>query len=196
MPILDNFYLYIDITLLVILELSGLLDYWIWGRCVVRNVSMLLKFKAAYNSTRPRFYIIISTNNSVYSSLCLYYESAETVLKFDNAVYLNFFGKISKQLFVPFSPDSIPSGLWPPHSGSLYITHNDLPKPVWLLWTNDQLVADTSTWQHTTNTTDKQTFPRWDSNSQSQQASRPQTYALHRAATRTGLRKQNRLECR
>jgi len=34
-------------------------------------------------------------------------------------------------------------------------THNDAPKSVRLLWTSDQLVAETSTWQHTTLTTDK-----------------------------------------
>ena len=41
------------------------------------------------------------------------------------------------------------------------------------LWTSDQLVAETSTWQHTTLTTDKYPCPRWDSNPQSQQASGP-----------------------
>jgi hypothetical protein len=30
------------------------------------------------------------------------------------------------------------------------ITHNDAPKSVGLLWTSDQLVAETSTLQHTT----------------------------------------------
>jgi hypothetical protein len=30
----------------------------------------------------------------------------------------------------------------------------DTPQSVGLLWTSDQLVAETSTWQHTTNTTD------------------------------------------
>ena len=53
----------------------------------------------------------------------------------------------------------------------LDITHNDAPQSVGLLWTSDQLVAETSTWQHTTLTTDKYPCPRWDSNPQSQQAS-------------------------
>ena len=39
------------------------------------------------------------------------------------------------------------------------------------LWTSDQPVAETSTWQHTTLTTDKHPCPRCDSNPQSQQAS-------------------------
>jgi hypothetical protein len=48
-----------------------------------------------------------------------------------------------------------PSGPGPPHSRGFYFTHNDAPQSVGLLWTSDQLVAETSTWQHTTLTTDK-----------------------------------------
>ena len=50
-------------------------------------------------------------------------------------------------------------------------THSDAPQSVRLLWTNDQFVAETSTWQHTTLTTDKHPCPGWDSNPRSQQAS-------------------------
>ena len=39
-----------------------------------------------------------------------------------------------------------------------------------LLWTRDRLVAETSTWQHTTLTWDRHPRLRWDSNPQSQQA--------------------------
>jgi len=35
-------------------------------------------------------------------------------------------------------------GAWPPHSRGLSITHNDAPQLVGLLWTSDQLVAETS----------------------------------------------------
>jgi hypothetical protein len=58
------------------------------------------------------------------------------------------------------------------------ITHNDAPQSVGLLWASDQLVAETSTWQHTTHTTDKHPFPWWNSNPRSQQASgrRPTPY--------------------
>jgi hypothetical protein len=42
---------------------------------------------------------------------------------------------------------------------------------VGLLWTSDQLVAETSTSQHTTLTTDRYPCPRWDSSPQSQQTS-------------------------
>jgi hypothetical protein len=45
------------------------------------------------------------------------------------------------------------SGLWPPHSRGFYITL-DTPQSVGLLWTSNQLVAETPTCQHTTLTTD------------------------------------------
>jgi len=60
---------------------------------------------------------------------------------------------------------------WPPHFWGFLITHNDAPQSVGLLWTSDQLVADTSTWQHITLTTDKHPCSRRDSNPRSQQAS-------------------------
>ena len=40
-------------------------------------------------------------------------------------------------------------------------------------WTSDQIIAETSTWQHTTLTRNKHPCLRRDSNSQSQQASQP-----------------------
>ena len=51
-------------------------------------------------------------------------------------------------------------------------SHNDAPQLVGLLWTSDQPVAETSTWQHTTLKTDRHPCHRWDSNPQSQQASK------------------------
>ena len=63
------------------------------------------------------------------------------------------------------------SGPGPPHLQSFYIIHNDAPQSVGLLWTSDQLVAQTSTWQHTTLITDRHPCQRWDSNPQSQQTS-------------------------
>jgi len=51
------------------------------------------------------------------------------------------------------------------------ITHNVAPQSVGLLWTSDQSVAETPTWQHTTFTTDKHPCLRWDSYLRSQQKS-------------------------
>ena len=48
-----------------------------------------------------------------------------------------------------------PSGPGPPRLRGFQITHNDAPQSTGLLWTSDQLVAETSTWQHTTLKTDK-----------------------------------------
>ena len=50
-------------------------------------------------------------------------------------------------------------GPGPPHSWGFLITHNDASHSVGLLWTSDQPVAETSTWQHTTLTTDKHPCP-------------------------------------
>ena len=72
-------------------------------------------------------------------------------------------------IVVVFSESS--SGLQFPCFRGFLITHNDAPQSVGLLWRSDQSVAETSTWQHTTLTTDKHPCPRWDSNSQSQLAS-------------------------
>ena len=51
------------------------------------------------------------------------------------------------------------TGLEPPSLRSFLITHNDEPQSVGLLWTSDKSVAETSTWQHTTLTTDKHPCP-------------------------------------
>ena len=72
---------------------------------------------------------------------------------------------------ITFFGVTVPSGPWPPHSWGFWITHNDALQSVGLLWTSDQLVAETSTLQHTTLTTERHPCPRWDSNPQSQQAS-------------------------
>jgi hypothetical protein len=58
--------------------------------------------------------------------------------------------------FVCFWRDSPPppSGPWPPHSRGLWIAHNDASHLVGLFWTSDQLIAETSTWQNTTLTTE------------------------------------------
>ena len=50
-------------------------------------------------------------------------------------------------------------------------SHSDTLHSVRLLWTRDQPIAETFTWQHTTFTTDKHPCPHRDSNPQSQQAS-------------------------
>jgi hypothetical protein len=58
------------------------------------------------------------------------------------------------------------------------ITNKQAPHSVGLLWTSDELVAETSTWQHRTLTTDKHPWPRWKFNPQ-----RQQTHVSDRTAT-------------
>jgi hypothetical protein len=82
---------------------------------------------------------------------------------------------------IPYITDAIyffPHMALQPNAGYGLLIHDvfrdhtsDAPQSVGLLWTSDQSGAETSTWQHTTLTTDKHPCPRRDSNPQSQQAS-------------------------
>ena len=64
-------------------------------------------------------------------------------------------------------------------------THNDAPQSVGLLWTSDQPVAETSTWQHT-HTHNRQTSMHPVGFEPTISAGeRPQTYALDRAGAGT-----------
>jgi len=76
-----------------------------------------------------------------------------------------------------------PSGPGPPVSRGFYITHNDAPQSVGLLWTSDQLVAETSTWKHKTLTTNIHAPVRFEPIISA--GERLQTYALDRGATGT-----------
>jgi hypothetical protein len=52
-----------------------------------------------------------------------------------------------------FSGSAAQRGLWPPRPRGFLISHNDVSQSVGLLWTSDH--AETSTWQHTTHTKQK-----------------------------------------
>jgi hypothetical protein len=47
-------------------------------------------------------------------------------------------------IIIIFSGSAAQRGLWPPRPRGFFITH-DAPQSVGLLWTSDQLVAETST---------------------------------------------------
>ena len=64
-------------------------------------------------------------------------------------------------------------------------SHTMIHQSAELLWMSDQLITETSHWQHTTFTTDKHPCPWQDLNPQSQQASR-WTAALDCVATQIG----------
>jgi len=67
-----------------------------------------------------------------------------------------------------FHSATAPSEPGPPWSWFHY--HSDTPRPVGLPSTNDNPVADISTWQHTTLARGRHPCPRWDLNTQSRQA--------------------------
>jgi hypothetical protein len=48
-------------------------------------------------------------------------------------------------IIIIFSGSAAQRGLWPPRLRGFLITHNDAPQSVGLLWTSDQLLAETST---------------------------------------------------
>jgi hypothetical protein len=88
-------------------------------------------------------------------------------------------------IIIIFSGFAAQRGLWPRHPRGLSITHNDAPQSVGLLWTSDQLVAETSTWQHTIH---RQTsMPSVGFEPTIAAGERPETYALDRAGTRTSI---------
>jgi hypothetical protein len=65
-------------------------------------------------------------------------------------------------------------------------SHNDASQSVWHLWTNDQLVAETSTWQH--NTYNRQiSMPLVGFEPIFSADKRRQNHALDRASTGTGI---------
>ena len=78
------------------------------------------------------------------------------------------------------------SGLLPPRFRGFLITRNDAPQFVGLLWTSDQSVAETSTWQHSTHIRQIST-PLVGFEPTISAGERPKTYALDRAATGTGV---------
>ena len=71
-----------------------------------------------------------------------------------------------------FWRDSRPPPQWARVSSfTRFLDHtHDARQSVGFLWTRNQHVAETSTWQHTTLKRDKHPCPRWDSNPQTQQA--------------------------
>ena len=77
-------------------------------------------------------------------------------------------------------------GPGPSHSWRLEITHNNALQSVWLLWTSDQPVAETSNLT-THNTHNRQTsMPPEEFEPTILASDRPQTHALDRAAAGTG----------
>jgi len=88
------------------------------------------------------------------------------LMLFQQHTIMTFFGTTT-----PFGPG-------PPHSWVFWIKHNDALQSLGLLWTSDQLVSETSTWQHTTLTTNRHICPPLGFGPTISADERPQTYAL------------------
>ena len=113
-------------------------------------------------------------------TFCAHILSVPSVLS--NPLFLSF----SCLFFFYFGPTA-PSGPGPPHSGDFYITNNDAPQSVELLWTSDQLVVETYTLT-THNTHNRQiSMPPVGFEPKISAGERPQTHALNRIAAGTGL---------
>jgi len=89
--------------------------------------------------------------------------------------------------FSLFYGATAPSGPGPFHSPGFYITYNDAPQSVGLLWTSDQLVAETSTWQHITLNNRQTSMPPMGIKPAISAGEWPQTHALDRAASGTSI---------
>jgi len=66
-------------------------------------------------------------------------------IKFMECEYEHILCFITPEYDFFFLAQQPPSGPGPPHSRGFYVTHNDAPQLVGLLWTSDQLVAEAST---------------------------------------------------
>jgi hypothetical protein len=86
-----------------------------------------------------------------------------------------------------FNGSTAPWGPRSPHLSWLHDHTLDTPQSVGLLWTRDQPVAETSTWQHTALTTDRHPCPPEGFEPTIPVSERPQTHVLDRAATGIGI---------
>jgi hypothetical protein len=103
----------------------------------------------------PKGQLLSSKPVSFHAVLFHRVSPAISCVHFSSPPYVPYATHISSSLTFFFSPCGAAAqrGPWPPHSWGFLITHNDASHTVGLLWTSDRLVAETSTWQHTTLTT-------------------------------------------
>jgi hypothetical protein len=126
-----------------------------------------------FNNMTSRAAVLVATEKALYST-------GHPGL-FDELIRIKIFGLCNGIyiiiIIIIISGSAPQRGLWPPRSRGFVITHNGAPQSIGLLWTSDQLVAQT-TWQHTTNIHAPGGI--W-TNDRSRRA------ALHRAATGTDI---------
>jgi len=119
-----------------------------------RRLMTLKQIVIKYDTVNPLY--------SIRGREFLYYLTAYLLLKMEST-WRNSNSTISISIFFPCGA-AAHRRPWPPHSWGFYNTH-DTSQSVALLWTSDQLVAETCTC--TTLTTDRYPWPRRDSNPQS-----------------------------
>ena len=135
-------------------------------------LSVLLKF-ALCNCYKYVKYCCIRNSCGRYSLYVCMYEISDLSLLFDTGnIEINFLLIINRKIFSSFSVAQPPFPGLGHHIVRICRWHTGRHiQSVGLLWDGDQPIAETSTWQHTTFTRDRQPCSRGDSKLQSQQVS-------------------------
>ena len=138
-----------------------------------QSASTVLLFPSCWHTCNSRILYNLHTiqngHNPAQESIRLGIHTLIAISTFSTLFVCCLFSWRYNPLWLYFSHPG--SGLQPPRFRGFLITHNDAPQSIGLPWTSDQSVAETSTRQHTTLTTDKHPCPGWVSNPRSQQAS-------------------------
>jgi hypothetical protein len=132
-----------------------------------RSCSIALNYRTFTLTQMPvRCFLSKPTDSPItihpYSFTIIYVSTQTRVVK-----YLWGGGGISGFFFLFYGSTAL-YGPGPPRFVEVPRSHSDTPHSVGLLWTRDQPVAETSTWQHTTLTTERHPWPRRDSDPRSQ----------------------------
>jgi hypothetical protein len=104
----------------------------------------------------------VAVRNKLLSFETLLYTSGKYLQERDSDIIIKLY-LLLQSPYIFFRRATAPSGPWPLYVWYVTITLRHTT-PVVLLWTSDQPVAETSTWQQTTLTKDRHPCPRWDLN--------------------------------
>jgi hypothetical protein len=110
-------------------------QYQIWSQSVKREPSCSMRKETDMTKLTVAFRNFVNTpkNGEHYTAMSfVFYSSPNKLL---------FFLFLLSDIYSPCKFEA-------PHSWGYMITHKDTPQSVGLLWTSDQPLAETSTWQH------------------------------------------------
>jgi hypothetical protein len=103
-----------------------------------------------FNSSEHKQSVSVTTiTNFVFRNRIFWPAEQQSVVQRNTERRIQHFSQLLLLLFSPALQPSTGYGLL--LSRGFLITHNDAPQSVGLLWTSYHLVAETSSWQHTTN---------------------------------------------